>query len=54
MAMLEAKKIQNTKPFLHLLKSVNNKYTLFELVSRWSVHQHPPRERLRFGRETWL
>jgi len=53
MAILKAKifKIQN---FLHLLKSVNNKYTLFELVSRWSVHQHPSRERLHSGRETWL
>jgi len=40
--------------FLHLLKNVNNKHTLFELVSRWSVHQHPPRERLHSGRETWL
>jgi len=53
MAILEAKnfKIQN---FLHILKSMNNKHTLFELVSRWSVHQHLPRERLHSGRETWL
>jgi len=53
MAILEAKKFQNTT-FLHLLKSVNNKHTLFELMSRRNVHQHPPRERLHFGRETWL
>ena len=54
MAILEAKifKIQNI--FLHLLKSVNNKHTLFELVTSWSVHQHPPRERLHSRRETWL
>jgi len=30
---------QNTKPFLHSLKSVNNKHTFFELMSIWSVHQ---------------
>ena len=42
------------KTFLHLLKSVNNKHTLFELMSRRNVHQHPPRERLHSGRETWL
>ena len=54
MAILEAKifKIQNF--CLHLLKSVNNKHTLFQLVSRWNVHQHPPREQLHSGRETWL
>jgi len=46
---------QNTKHFfLHLLKSVSNKHTLFELLSSWSVHQHPPREQLHSGRETWL
>jgi hypothetical protein len=45
---------QNTIFFLHLLKSVNNKHTLFELVSSRSVHQHPPRERLHSERETWL
>jgi len=54
MSILEAKifKIQNF--FLHLLKSVNNKHTLFELVSSWSEHQHLPRERLHSGRETRL
>ncbi len=54
MAIPKAKifKIQNF--FLHLLKSVNNKHISFELVRRWSVHQHPPRERLHPGRETWL
>jgi len=30
---------QNTKPFLHSLKSVNNKHTFFELMSIWSIHQ---------------
>jgi len=30
------------KTFLHLLKSVNNKHTLFELMSRWNIHQRPP------------
>jgi len=54
MAILKAKffKIQNF--FLHLLKSVNNKHALFELVSRWSKHQHSLRWRLHSGRETWL
>jgi len=46
-----SQKIQN---FFTSLKSVNNKHTLFELMSRWNIHQHPPRERLRSGRETWL
>jgi len=45
---------QNTKLFYIFWKNVNNKHTLFELVSSWSVHQHPPRERLHSGRETWL
>ena len=46
---------KNTKKlFLHLLKSVNNKHTFFELMSSWSVHQHLPRERLHSGRETRL
>ena len=49
-----SKNFQNTKLFLHLLKSVNNKHTLFELVSSWSVHQHAPWERLHSERETWL
>jgi len=49
-----SKNFQNTKPFLHSLKSANNKYTFFELTSSWSVHQHPIRERLHSGRETWL
>ena len=40
--------------FLHLLKSVNNKHTLVELVSIQNVHRHPPRVRLHSGRETWL
>jgi len=55
MTILETKiffKLQ--KSFLHLLKSVNNKHTLFELVSRRNMHHHPPRERLHFGGETWL
>jgi len=43
-----------TKVFLHLLKSVNDKHTLFELMSRWNTHQCPPWERLHSGRETWL
>jgi len=42
------------RTFFFFLKSVNSKHTLFELMSRWSVHQHPPRERLHPGRETWL
>jgi len=54
MAILEAKNSQKYKTFLHILKSVNNKHTLFELMSRWNIHQHPPRERLHSGRETWL
>jgi len=46
---------QNTKLFyIFFLKSVNNKHTFFELMNSWSVHQHPPRERLHSGRETWL
>jgi len=45
---------QKYKNFLHLLKSVNNKHAFFELMSSWSVHQHPIRERLHSGRETWL
>ena len=50
-----SKNFQNTKTFfLHLLKSVNNKHTFFELTSSWSVHPHSPRERLHSGRETWL
>jgi len=53
MAMLEAK-ISKYKAFLHFLKSVNNKHTFFELMSGWSVHQRPIRERLHSGRETWL
>jgi len=54
MTIIEAKKkIQNTKLFLHLLKSVNNKHTLFELLSRRNVHQHLPRKRLHSRKETW-
>jgi len=34
-----SKNVQNTKLPLHLLKSVNNKHTFFELMSIWSVHQ---------------
>jgi len=45
-------KIQNF--FVHLLKSVNNKHTLFKLMSRRNVHHHPSRERLHSGGETWL
>jgi len=48
------KNFQNTKTFLHLLKSVNDKHTFFEFMSSGSIHQHPPRERLHSGRETWL
>jgi len=33
---------------------MNNRHTLFELVSRRNIHQHPPRERLHSGGETWL
>jgi len=55
MTILETKKFQNTKNFFfHLLKSVNNKHTLLELMSRRNVHHHPPRERLHPGGETWL
>ena len=54
MAILKAKIFKNIKLFLHLLKNVNKKHTLFELVSSWSVHQHPPREPLHSGRQTWL
>jgi len=54
MTILEAKFSKCKTFFLHLLKSVNNKHTLFELVSRWSVHHHTSLERLHSGRETWL
>ena len=57
MAILEAKKKFSKKiykTFLRLLKSVNNKHTLLELMSRRNVHHHPPQERLHSGRETWL
>jgi len=54
MTILGANFFQNTNIFLHLLKSVKNKHTLFELVSRGSVHQHTTGEQLRYGRETWL
>jgi len=53
MAILETKNFSK-KTFPCVLKNVNNKHTLFELVSRWSVHQHPPREQLHCERETWL
>jgi len=53
MTILEAKKFK-MQTFFFFFESVNNKHTLFELVSRWSVHQHPPRERLHPRRETWL
>lgn len=36
------------------MKSVNNKHILFELMSRWSVRQHSPREQLHSGREAGL
>jgi len=52
MAILEANFFSKYKTFSHLLKSVNNKHTLFELMSRRNIHQHTPRERLHPGRET--
>ncbi|KEH15622.1 transmembrane protein, putative [Medicago truncatula] len=56
-AILKSKKISKItkKLFFYIfLKSVNNKHILFELVSRWSIHRHPSRERLYSERETWL
>ena len=49
-----SKNFQNTKTFLHLLKSVNDKHTFFEFMSSGSAHPHSPRERLHSGKETGL
>jgi len=50
-----SKNSQKYKTFFYIFWKVWTTNTpSFELMSKWNIHQHPPRERLHSGRETWL